>query len=699
MRYKRAFWLWIFFIIVCANKDEVLIEVGDKEFTLQDFKTQYQLGPGDDSTKIMDKVNDFINNKLILIAARDQYYENDPVVKAALEKSKKDIIMRGYYQTQVIDRLKISESKIRKFYDQYTEQYHLAQIVIDNDSLAEFIKTELKKGVPFDSLLKYSLDTLTVNGDIGTFPAMNIPEELLNVLKKTKPGGVAGPIKFGDYIYFLKIIEHTKSTTPKYEEVKENIKNNLLRQEAMEKGQKFIDRIIKQAKIEYNQEGLDILLKPDSLITEKDLETWVVKKYDTSFVKVRTIRDAVRLHYKKSQIEPKILIERELVPDLIYDAAIKAGADKNPKIKIEIEKALDNLIYQKFYSDRVLEKVQIDTQTVHNYYMAHKSDYPDKKFPDVYTLVYARVRELKVDSLRKILFDELRNKYNPKINNEALAKLMTKRTSVILILMIVIAFFVCSKKEEDVLIRVDGSTLTLEKFKKYIPETEYKNLSDEMIKELFDNWINQEVLYLEAKKKGIDKQDSIALLLEQYAKNLLAMALVREEFGTTTVSEQQILQYFTEHQDEFLYAVKLAQIVLPNYESAVTTLAEIKAGADFSKIAKERSLARAEDPTNARVITDYLPRGKLGDFATEEIIFKMKPGDISEPIPYIQGTYLIVKMLDKKKILSKAELTNELRAQIHNYLLSRAYQEFVERFVDSLRSVYKITTDLSPLRK
>jgi len=268
-----------------------------------------------------------------------------------------------------------------------------------------------------------------------------------------------------------------------------------------------------------------------------------------------------------------------------------------------------------------------------------------------------------------------------------------------LLLMLLLFFVFCSKNKTDVLVRVDGSTLTLQEFKKYISEADYKKLSDQMIQEIFNNWINQEILYLEAKKKGIDKEDSVVLLLEQYKKNLLAMVLVRREFGEKTVDELEIIKYFTEHKEEFLYAVKLAQIVLPSYESAVATLAEIESGADFFKIAKERSLTRMENPENPRVVTEYLPRGKIGDFSIEEKIFKMNINEVSEPIPYVQGTYLIVKMLDKKKILSKAELTNELRAQIYNYLLSKTYQNFVEQLIDSLKTRYKITTDLSPLRK
>ncbi|MEO0165733.1 MAG: peptidyl-prolyl cis-trans isomerase [candidate division WOR-3 bacterium] len=257
----------------------------------------------------------------------------------------------------------------------------------------------------------------------------------------------------------------------------------------------------------------------------------------------------------------------------------------------------------------------------------------------------------------------------------------------------------CAKKEKNVLVRVDGSTLTLEEFQKYIPESEYKNLPETTITEILNNWANQEILYLEAKKKGIDKEDSVRILIEQYTKNLMAMALIRRSFGATTVNEMEILNYFNAHQEEFTYAVKLAQIVLPSYEAALVTYNEIQSGADFMKIAKERTLARIENQENPRIVTEYLPRGKIGDFATEEAIFNMKINEVSQPIPYIQGTYLVVKLLDKKKILAKAELSDELKGQIYNYLMAKKYQEFFQKFIDSLKTVYKVTTDLTPLKK
>lgn len=255
----------------------------------------------------------------------------------------------------------------------------------------------------------------------------------------------------------------------------------------------------------------------------------------------------------------------------------------------------------------------------------------------------------------------------------------------------------CVQQAKDVVVKVDGSRLTKEQFEKYIPESEYKKLPDERIEEFCKSWAEQEIFYLEAKKQGIDKEDSIKTLLAEYEKNLLATNLVRREFDGTKVTEVEIMEYFNAHKKEFLYAVKLGQIVLPSYESAKMTLEEIKAGADFFKLAKERSLTRLENPEEPKVITDYLPRGAIADFAIEEKIFVMKPGELSDVIPYVQGTFLIVKIIDRKKIKAKADY-GQYSSAIYNYLLSKKYQDFLFDYVDSLKIQYKVTIDISSLK-
>ena len=409
----------------CAQK-ETLVAIGRDSYSVAEFKQLYQFAPTDDSTKRIEKVDEFINQKLCVREAREKGYLEDPVVKVAFETNTKDIVTRGYWEAKVIDKIKIPDSEIRSIYDQVIDQYRLAHIVFTSDSLAAFIGGELKKGVPFEGLLKYSLDTLNKTGDIGSFSAIAIPKEILATIKNLKAGEVTQPVKFGDYYQVLKIIEHKKLDKPVFAEVKEEIKNSLIRQKSMEEGDKFAQKMIAEARIEYNDKGLEALVKPDSLLTPDDLNQWVVKKYDTSYVYVKNVRSAVLYQFQMTQMPPKQLIDRVLVPDLIYDAATRAHADKFPKVIKNLASALDALLYQKYYSDMVIEKAVVDSTAVKAYYDQHQTEYPSQTYAQVYSVIYANLRDEKTGALQKELYTGLRLKYEKeiKINEAGLAKVL-----------------------------------------------------------------------------------------------------------------------------------------------------------------------------------------------------------------------------------------------------------------------------------
>ncbi|UCD19495.1 MAG: peptidyl-prolyl cis-trans isomerase [candidate division WOR-3 bacterium] len=425
MLYHRILFVVLFlFLVGCSNENKTVLTIGNSQYTVADFKEQIKFAPGEDSVRRMAKFEDYVNQMLVVEEAKAAGYEEDPVVKTAFETNRREVIWRSYYTDVILGKVKVSDKEVRDLYNKIIDQYHLAQIVVAEESLANHVSAELKKGRPFEELLAFSLDTLTENGDIGTFSAVSIPPEIMVSLKKVMEGGVTPVIEFGEYYMIFKVIEHTVAETPTFEEVRENIKDNIWQEKAREEGEKYFNRIMEQAKVEYNQEGLDILLKPESLLTEEDLNTWVVKKYDTSIVYVRSVIDAVRYLHGGSRADPKYLIDQELISDLIYDEAIKTYYDRRKSTKRKLRSTHASLMYQKYYSDKVLEKVVVDSAEVKEYYTAHRDEFKDREYSRAFSVARARVREAIIDSLRSDLFGELRDKYKPVVDETVLAQLL-----------------------------------------------------------------------------------------------------------------------------------------------------------------------------------------------------------------------------------------------------------------------------------
>ena len=72
-----AFLMTVIIIIIGCAKKEVLLTIGDEKYTVQDFKNRMSFAPTEDSLKRMQKVNDFINEMLVIHEARAQNYENE----------------------------------------------------------------------------------------------------------------------------------------------------------------------------------------------------------------------------------------------------------------------------------------------------------------------------------------------------------------------------------------------------------------------------------------------------------------------------------------------------------------------------------------------------------------------------------------------------------------------------------------------
>jgi len=85
--------------------------------------------------------------------------------------------------------------------------------------------------------------------------------------------------------------------------------------------------------------------------------------------------------------------------------------------------------------------------------------------------------------------------------------------------LMLLLFFNCAEQEKDVIVNVDGSKLTKKEFEQYVPEVDYRQIGEDRINAFLDDWVQQEILYLQAKKLNIDQEDSVKFVLEQYAKN------------------------------------------------------------------------------------------------------------------------------------------------------------------------------------
>jgi peptidyl-prolyl cis-trans isomerase C len=236
----------------------------------------------------------------------------------------------------------------------------------------------------------------------------------------------------------------------------------------------------------------------------------------------------------------------------------------------------------------------------------------------------------------------------------------------------------------EVLAVVNDAVLTLEEFHSEIPLEYVVGLTPDQKMGFVDRWINTELVYQEALRQGLDREEEIAARLAQVRKELLANEfLTREMSAKANISEEDIRRYFAEHEDEFNTEIKIAHILLSDPDTARALHTRLKEGADFADAAKKYSL----DPTGQTGgVSDYMRRGDMASLpGLEDVAFSLQtPGQLSEVVESEYGSH-IVKLVARRR-LSKPVKLEDVSDRIRDGLVMARQRTVFEQLITDLKS-------------
>jgi parvulin-like peptidyl-prolyl isomerase len=251
------------------------------------------------------------------------------------------------------------------------------------------------------------------------------------------------------------------------------------------------------------------------------------------------------------------------------------------------------------------------------------------------------------------------------------------------ILLVLFAFLVLFCEKGDYIARVGNSYLTRKALDAQLPAG--VELQKENLPSILDKWVSSELIYQEAKRRGIDKREDVKYRMEQLLKDFLVNEFVGEELEKIKVSPAEALDYFNKHKEEFLCEVKISRIVVGDENLAHSLLEAIKSGKDFKALAQEFSqdlVLKGGEESN------YIPRGSLNDPNLEEAIFSLEPNQVSDVLKTQEG-YQIIKLIDKKKV-KKDVAFKDVSEYINNVLKYRKSREHLDSLIAFLRSKTKV---------
>jgi len=222
------------------------------------------------------------------------------------------------------------------------------------------------------------------------------------------------------------------------------------------------------------------------------------------------------------------------------------------------------------------------------------------------------------------------------------------------------------------------------------------NMAPEQKREYLINYlIDVIVLSQAAEQKKVAERPEVKHRLA-FDRNRLLMESLLQDTGRAALSDT------AEHQvyDEAIKQVKNEEevharhILVPTEDEAKAIVAELKGGADFAALAKEKS----KDPGAAE-------GGDLGYFTKDQMVpefaavaFKLDKGQLSDPVKTQFGWH-IIKVEDKR--IKPTPAFEQVKPQIDNYVAHRAQSQLVEKLrsaanVERLDKPMEPNTSLNP---
>lgn len=158
-----------------------------------------------------------------------------------------------------------------------------------------------------------------------------------------------------------------------------------------------------------------------------------------------------------------------------------------------------------------------------------------------------------------------------------------------------------------------------------------------------------------------------------------------------TVTDDEIKEYYDTNKASFSEEeqVRASHILVETKEEADAIVKQLKEGADFAELAKEKSA-----DTGSKENGGDLDFFKRGDMVTEfsDAAFSMKVGEVSDPVKSDYG-YHIIKVTDHKD--AKDYTLEEKKEEIRKTLVNQKVSALSSSWMSDLTSNAKITNTLT----
>lgn len=193
------------------------------------------------------------------------------------------------------------------------------------------------------------------------------------------------------------------------------------------------------------------------------------------------------------------------------------------------------------------------------------------------------------------------------------------------LLVFCLCLFACDSLENksDVVVQIGETRLTRAMLAEMVPG--WASLPAEEQVEFLEAWVDEELLYREARARGIDKRPEMKQTLIQARKKILADRLATEVADSVVATEGDAHAYYEAHPEKFLVGEHV-------WSGAVFSFKTKKHAAAFVKDNKKwKSLEKVKGDSRVRKVSQFENSPATPDSCVAEDLRKLPLNKLSEP--------------------------------------------------------------------
>lgn len=231
---------------------------------------------------------------------------------------------------------------------------------------------------------------------------------------------------------------------------------------------------------------------------------------------------------------------------------------------------------------------------------------------------------------------------------------------------------------------VNGVTIPQSRFEAMGKELDAQGhpASPDREKAIKEELVSREVLAQAAKKRGLDKDPEVQAQMDMARQAVLVRALFDNELKAHPVSDADLEKQYEQFKGSMgANEYKVRHILVDSEAEAKSIIDQLNKGADFAKLAKEKSKDPGSKDNGGDL--DWGPAGRYVKPFADAVQALPKGQTTKEPVKTDFG-YHVIRVDDVRplKVPTFAEIKEQFR--------QRAQQQEVQRFVADLRAKAKV---------